>query len=434
MQRSISSEARRDIPIILDVDVVVVGGGSAGLAAALTSARNGARTALVERYGFFGGNAVSAYVGTVCGLYLTEKKDHRILCKGFASAWAEALASSGAAFGPVPYKNTAVLVYVPWAFKRLADRLVRAEPMLTPLLHCNVTEVLRAGRSIEAVVVGSKRGPIALTGSVFIDCSGDADLAFHAGLSTDSAEMKQFPSMQFLMENVDVQAAYQAGLDHLASLMSESDLSRSSGAVLPTMRSGEVIGAMTRVGINGRAPDMTDVFEATAAEMMGRDEAERASQFLIEKMPGFASSFIADTPAQLGVRETRRVVGDYVLTGDDVLSGKRFDDGVAVGAWPQEFHTSGRETRWNWLDAGSYYQIPLRSLIAKDADNLLVAGRCISATHEALASTRVIAPSMGQGEACGVAAASCIKQGVSVRALDVDEVRATLVSGGAFVG
>ncbi|MGH2726945.1 MAG: FAD-dependent oxidoreductase, partial [Actinomycetota bacterium] len=330
---------------MLDVDVVVVGGGSAGLAAALSSARGGARTALVERYGFFGGNAVSAWVGTVCGLYRSTSDGFDLVCRGFAEAWAEGLKSSGAGFGPIPYKETAVLIYVPWAFNWQPDRWVTAEPLLTPLLHATVTEVVRTGRTIDAVIVGSKRGPLAITGKVFVDASGDADVAFHAGcrVETGGPGQRQFPSMQFLMNNVDVQAAYGAGLERLNELLAtvgqtpEWDLSRSGGAVLPTFRQGEVLGAMTRIGVDGHAPDMTDPFEATAAEIAGRAEAEKAGRFLSDHMPGFQNAIFTDTPTQLGVRETRRAMGDYVLTGEDVLGAARFDDAVACGAWPQEF-------------------------------------------------------------------------------------------------
>ena len=193
---------------------------------------------------------------------------------------------------------------------------------------------------------------------------------------------------------------------------------------------------MTRVGVghDRHAPDMTDLLEATEAEIAGRAEAEKAAKFLVAHMPGFANAFLADTPTQLGVRETRRAEGEYAMTGDDVLGAARFDDGVAVGAWPQEFHVSGKETQWVWLEAGAYYQVPYRSLGAARADNLLLAGRCISATHEALASTRVIAPSMAQGEAAGVAAALAASKGVAVHDVDVAEVQRILRDRGAFIG
>jgi hypothetical protein len=442
MDEKVVRLGERTSPVVLDVDVVVVGGGSAGLAAALTAARMGARTALVERYGFFGGNAVSAWVGTVCGLYRTTAEGFDLVCRGFAEAWAEELKASGAGFGPIPYKETAVLIYVPWAFKRQADRRVTAEPNLTPLLHANVTEVVRRGRTIEAVIVGSKRGPLAITGRVFVDASGDADLAFHAGcrVSSGGPGQRQFPSMQFLMHNVDVQAAYAAGLDRLNELLAtegqtpEWDLSRSGGAVLPTFRQGEVLGAMTRIGVEGQSPDMTDLFEATAAEIAGRAEAEKAGRFLVRHMPGFENAFLTDTPTQLGVRETRRAMGDYVLTGEDVLAAARFDDAVACGAWPQEFHVEGKETQWRWLEPGAYYQVPYRSLVAAEVDNVLLAGRCMSATHEALASSRVIAPSMAQGEAAGVGAALAAQKGLAARAVDVAEVQRILRERGAFLG
>jgi len=432
----------RDAPVVLEADVVVVGGGSAGIAAAIASAQTGARTALLERYGFFGGNATSAWVGTVCGLYRKSGDGYDLVCRGFAERWADGLKAAGAGFGPIPYKESAVLLYVPWAYKWQADRWITAEANLTPLLHATVTEVVRTGSTIEAVVIGSKRGPLAVTGKVFVDASGDADVAFHCGLNTDSGGpgQRQFPSMQFVMQNVDVPSAYAAGLDRLNELIAtvgqrpEWDLSRSGGAVLPTFRPGEALGAMTRIGVEGHAPDMTDPFEATAAEIAGRAEAEKAGRFLKEHMPGFAEAFFADTPTQLGVRETRRGVGDYVLTGEDVLGAARFDDAISCGAWPEEFHVEGKGTEWRWLEPGAYYQVPLRSLVAAGVDNLLLAGRCISATHEALASTRVIAPSMAQGEAAGVAGALAAQKGLAVRGLDVSEVQRILGDRGAFIG
>lgn len=430
----------RNADVVAEADVVVVGGGSAGLAAAIASARAGARTVLIERYGFFGGNATAAWVGTICGLYRKGPDGFDRVCRGFAGEWADAIAATGLGGGPVPFKETAVFLYVPWAYKFLADRLVTSEPNLTPLLHCSVTDVARTGSTIDAVVVGSKRGPLAVTGSVFVDASGDADVVHHAGLATDlgGPGQRQFPSMQFLMQDVDVGAAYAAGLDKLNELLQttgrEWGLSRTGGAVLPTPRKGEVYGAMTRIGVDGHSPDMTDPFEATAAEIAGRAEAEKAGSFLIENMPGFEHAYFADTPTQLGVRETRRARGDYELTGDDVLGAARFDDAIACGSWPQEFHVAGTETQYVWLDEGAYYQVPYRSLLVQGVDNLLVAGRCISATHEALASTRVIAPSMAQGEAAGIAGAMAARTGMSLRALDVAAVQDALRACGAFLG
>jgi len=430
----------RNADVVAEADVVVVGGGSAGLAAAIASARAGARTVLIERYGFFGGNATAAWVGTICGLYRKGPDGFDRVCRGFAGEWADAIAATGLGGGPVPFKETAVFLYVPWAYKFLADRLVMSEPNLTPLLHCSVTDVARTGSTIDAVVVGSKRGALAVTGSVFVDASGDADVVHHAGLATDlgGPGQRQFPSMQFLMQDVDVGAAYAAGLDKLNELLQttgrEWGLSRTGGAVLPTPRKGEVYGAMTRIGVDGHSPDMTDPFEATAAEIAGRAEAEKAGRFLIENMPGFEHAYFADTPTQLGVRETRRARGDYELTGDDVLGAARFDDAIACGSWPQEFHVAGTETQYVWLDEGAYYQVPYRSLLVQGVDNLLVAGRCISATHEALASTRVIAPSMAQGEAAGIAGAMAARTGMSLRALDVAAVQDALRACGAFLG
>lgn len=433
-----------EAPVLADADVVVAGGGSAGLAAAISAARQGARTVLVEQYGFFGGNAVSAYVGTICGLFFSGPQEGQLqrglVCQGFAREWTEALQSQGAGIGPVPFRNTAVVLYVPWGFKRLGDRIVRETPNLTPLLHATIVDAYFEDRTLRGLIVGSKRGPIAILGKVFIDTTGDADLAFHSGAKVETSPpgMRQFPSMQFAMENVDFQSSAVGMLSGLLSnegQQPEWDLSRAGGAVFPTLRPGEVLGAMTRIkGPHGGTPDMTDLEEATYAEMAGRDEAEKAHRFLKTYLPGFENSFLADTPTQIGIRETRRVSGEYVLTHEDIVAAARFEDSIGCGAWPEEFHWKGKGTDYVWLEDGAYYQMPYRMLQAREFDNLLVAGRCSSASPEALASTRVIAPSMVQGQAAGIASAMAAGQGISVKEIDISLLQKTLVEAGAYLG
>jgi hypothetical protein len=344
------------------------------------------------------------------------------------------------AVGPVPYKDTAVMPYVPWGYKRLADRLVAGEERITPLLHAFIAGVVRHGDAIEAVVVATKQGLRAVRGRVFVDATGDADVVYHAGCPWDMGEpgRLQYPSMQFYMQNADMQAAFAemrtlADKIHAAFEAGSYALTRSAGAAIPTMRPGEVIGAMTRVAKpSGEPPDGTDVFDLTGAEMRGREIVEEAARFLKAEIGGFQSAFLADTAVTVGIRETRHALGDHVVTFDEAAACTKHDDGVAASAWPFEFHTEGAETRWENLPPGDWFEIPLRSLIARDVDNLLVAGRCISATHEALASSRVTGVCMAIGEAAGTAAARSVASGAPPRDLDGPKLRAELLAAGAL--
>lgn len=453
---------QREAPVLGGFDVVVAGGGSAGLAAAVSAARLGASVAIIERYGFFGGNAVSAYVGTICGLYLRGSNGFERVSHGFASEWADRLAAAGASMGPVPFKKTAVQLYVPWAFKRLADEMIRDSDQITAFLHSFVSDVYMEDGRIRGVMVATKQGPVAVMGKVFIDCTGDADVAFHAGEQVVESEpgKRQFPSMQFVIQNADFEKARQAAVAQLAAsgeadfnamatavtsmlstLMSEQgqqepwSLTRTGGAVFPTFRPGEVIGAMTRVGgPDSSSPDLTDISHLTFAEMSGRDQAERSHAFLREHLPGFEASFLADTPTQIGIRETRRVEGRYVLTHEDVVGAARFDDTIGCGAWPEEMHWFGTGTGYVWLEDGAYYQMPYRMLLSAGCDNLLVAGRCASATSEANASCRVIATSMVQGQAAGTAAAMSVQRAIAPAELEPDILQKQLVEAGAYLG
>lgn len=437
----------REIEVYASADVVVAGGGPAGMGAALAAARAGASVILLERYGFLGGNFTAASVGSICGLYVKggdgAGAGWSYVAAGLAREFAEALKERGAGHGPIPFKDSAVMLYVPWEAKRLADALVTQEDRLEPLLHSFVCDAVVVDGAIHAAVLATKRGLRAVTGKVFIDCTGDADLATFAGAETElgSPGLRQHASMQFFLQHVDGAEAF-GNIGRLTEIITEHGphLSRDGGALIPTLRPGEFVGAMTRVrNPDGSPVDITDPRQATWGEFEGRRLAEEAAGFVREHVPGFAEAFLSDTATQLGVRETRRVVGDYVLTGADVTGEARFADAVAAGAWPQEFHVEGRSTDYVFLPDGAYYQVPFRSLRARGLRNLLVAGRCISAEHEALASTRVMAPSMSLGQAAGTAAALAVREGSAVDdleldAVDVAELQDGLLNEGAFLG
>lgn len=423
-----------DAPVVADVDVCVVGGGPAGLGASLAAARSGASVCLLERHGFLGGNFTAASVGTICGLYVAEgSASFGYVTRGVAAEVADALKERGAAVGPLPFKSTAVLLYVPWAAKRLFDHLVSDEERLTLLLHALVSDVVIEDGRVEAVIVATKQGPQAIRARAFVDASGDADLVHFAGGATELGPpgMRQHASMQFFIQHAAPDAL--AHVTRLGALISEhgETLSRDGGALLPTMRPGEFIGAMTRVrGRDGDAVDVTDLADVTWGELEGRRLAEEAARFVIDHVPGFTDAFLADTAPNLGVREGRRIVGDYVLSGDDVTGLARFDDGIAAGAWPQEYHVAGRTTTYVALAEGGWYQVPLRSLRPTGLGNVWAAGRCISADHDALASVRVMAPSLALGQAAGVAAALAARDDPD----SPSDVRQALQSQGAFLG
>jgi ribulose 1,5-bisphosphate synthetase/thiazole synthase len=418
--------------VVEDADLVVVGAGSAGTAAAVTAARAGLRTVLVEEAPFLGGMSTGGCVGTFCGFYHRDRGGELVrLVGGFAAEVMDRLLARAQCYGPVPFKTTAAVPYVPWGVKTLYDAMVRAEPRLVTYLHAHCTGTVARDGTIEAIVVATRDGTVAMRAPYVVDASGDAVIARAAGVRATRGERLQYPSMMFYMQHVDLERALPALFD-LNVLMERhfatSGLPRRSGNVIPTGRPGEVLVAMSRVSLDGRPIDGASARELTAGEMLGREQAERCADFLAAHMPGFADAFLSDTAPRLGIRETWRLDGAYALTEDDVLGGRKFGDGIGRAAWPIELHVDDGRTEWRFLDDGLWYDVPYRALVPREARNLLVVGRCVSATREAFASVRVIGPCMAEGQAAALAVAEALPRGRALGDVDVDAVRARLAA------
>jgi hypothetical protein len=396
----------------LSYDVVVVGGGAAGLAAAVAAAGAGARTALIERYGFLGGMATAGMVSTVCGLYHAASSCRpEPLNEGFPEMFARRLAGMPGCEKPVRRGRTFVLPYTPFAFACLCDELTADVLRLDVYLHAYLVGVDTAGPRIEALRVSTWERTLELEAGTVIDTSGDAMVAHLAGAATETVPTpeRQLPALVFVLQGVDGQAlgsAPRVGLLRALVAAEREGLLPAGSSNLQiglSPQPGEVVCKLALDGIGGARSGRRDFM--TAAEQEGRRRAQAVTGFL-KTLPAFARAFVSHAAPQVGVRESRRVVGRYRLTREDVLGGRRFEDGVARAAWPIELWEEGRlGATYEFLEDGQTYDIPLGSLRARDLDNLFVAGRCMSATHEALGSARVIGTCLATGEAVGRAAA-----------------------------
>ncbi len=415
-----------------EVELLVVGGGSAGVAAAVSAARLGLRTLLLEEMPFLGGMSTGGCVGTYCGFYCRERDTSLTpLVGGFPAEVERRLRERGHLYGPVPFKESAVLPYVPWGVKLLLEELARGEPRLRVRLHTKLTHVVVEEGAIRGVVAQGRGARLALRAACYVDASGDAALARAAGAPTRVGDELQYPSMMFTMQNVDTKRAL-AELPRLREIIEshfESDgLPRRGGNLIPTLRPGEVLVAMSRLALEGRPVDGSDDEALTFGELEGRAQAARLGAFLVRHMPGFEQAFVADSAPRLGIRESRRIEGLYALREDDVLGGRRSPDGIGRAAWPVERHVAGGETLWKFLEPGAWYSIPYRCLVPRGLSNLLVAGRCLSAEPGGFASVRVIGPCMLEGQAVAVAARQLVKGGGAAADADVDALRADLAA------
>ena len=314
------------------------------------------------------------------------------------------------------------------------------------LLHAFVQEVEVNDGRVTGLMVATKAGLVRVAAGVVIDASGDADVCHHGGLGYEAAgsiDPAQTLTTTFRMVNVDHEERATIGKDQLHTLMAEAvasgdyDLPRREGSDHITPVSGMTATVMTRVEhATGDPPrSVSDPEVLTRAEMEGRRQALEYVRFLIDRVPGYANASLAALSTQIGVRETRRVYGDYRLTRDDVLAARQFDDQIGLCGAPIEDH-HGREgtgTTWEYLPNGTAVGIPLRTLIVRDAVNVFAVGRCFSATHDAQASVRSMAQCMAMGHAAGVASALAAGTGGVVRDVGFSDVQDRLRTDGAVL-
>jgi glycine/D-amino acid oxidase-like deaminating enzyme len=431
-----------------DTDVLVVGGGAAGVAAAVTAARAGAKVLLLEKYGFCGGAAVAGLSGTICGLYASTEDSARPpeqIVFGFAEQFLALMRQKGGVTDPVRYGKTFTLVHDPLVWREAADHVLR-EAGVKILFHTIVIDAVVEDGRVAGVVAWTKQGRASVKARLVIDASGDADVAELAGFETFVGQdgKVQNPTMIFRLMGVDV-ARFVAHFgadtilgDDVSQMIRnlhnsrEYDLPRAKVFLFPTPRPNELLCNCTRVlGADGRELNPLLVEDITEAEIQGRRQVREYARFFKDRLVGCEDSFVNDTGVQVGVRQTRQIAGVDRLGNDDVVNGRKAKDSIARSAWPIELH-SGEKPRLVWL-LDDYYDVPFGCFLPRTGEGFLVAGRCLSAEHEAMASARVTAQCFSYGQAAGLAAAMSLQSGTSPRELPVSDLRDALRRDGAAI-
>ncbi|MGV9798419.1 FAD-dependent oxidoreductase [Mycobacterium sp. NPDC003449] len=434
----------RRIPVVADVDIVVVGAGAAGVAAATVAAESGASVLVVEKYGFAGGAAVAGMSGTICGMYLATDGGGRPeqVVHGFTERFAGELSVRDGLTAPQPYGKTFTAAHDPLVWREVADHLLAAAGVRV-LFHTGVIDVLMDGDAYRGLVVASNAGVGLIRAARVIDASGDGAVVARGGGSYRfGADGRiQNPTMFFRLGNVDREAFWTAwGPDTIcppwvsdaigAARTGGADLPRNKIWIFDTSRPGELLVNATRLTApDGRMLNVIDPADFTIAEVEGRRQVRAYARFLAEAVPGCARSFVVDTGVEAGIRQTRTVEGIETLRDGDVVDGTKRDDSICRSPWPIELH-DGEKPKLHWL-LDDYYDVPYGTLVPVRGENIIVAGRCLSAEHQALASARVTAQCFEYGHAAAVATVLSLDRDTAYRDLAPRDIQARMAANGS---
>jgi len=456
MDASLVKENAKEIPVIKEVDVAVVGGGPAGIGAAIAAAKNGAHTVLIERYGFLGGMATAGLLPVITG---TNSKEERIV-KGVCQDLIDRMVEIGGAIdrNELPYPDSSQVTYEAQCFKYVADQMMR-EAGVEVFLHSFFCDVIVEDEIIKGIIIESKSGRQVILAKVVIDATGDGDVAARAGApyekgrEGDSALMGI--TMCFNLRNVKLN--YNLGKRRLKEYLEfnkilhesiEKARKNNDFPWVPEYRKGKngetvVVGPWLEnlvkpdeisVNFTTLFGDPTEVNDLTRMEMDGREYVHEFVKFFQKYVPGFENCCLAEVAPQLGIRESRRIIGEYILTAEDVYGGKSFEDAIAVGgSWSVDIHRSSYDDEHIFEDLPGTFDIPYRCLLAQKTKNLLTAGRCISVSRVGLGIIRLMAPCFAIGEGAGVAASLAVKENKLLREIDVKKVQKILREEGAYL-
>ena len=424
-----------------EFDVVVAGGGASGLIAAVSAARAGARTAVVERAGCLGGNATQGMVAQYIGFYNRETRvvgglplelTQRIRALGGSDGF-NRYTLAEASQSPVPLIN---FPFNPEIVKIAADELAR-EAGVKLWLHSGIVRPLLDDRGVEGVVMENVSGRSALRARMVIDATGDGALAAAAGVpcagtEPDLARRRQPCTLVFRMSNVDVRRFRAVPREEKRRIalegLAEGRIYWESLSFCSTPGGIDAVSLMSRIpGI-----DALEAEDATEAELAGRQQVKSIIRFLRERVPGFENSILAAIAARVGVRETRRMIGQHTLTEEDIVGGRRFEDAIALGAGPMDLHEARGTGIHLWIPPQPF-EIPLRCLLPESVEGVVFTGRAMSATREANGGSRHMGTAMCLGEAAGIYAALSARGEASPQDPAVDRIRSLLRDRGALI-
>lgn len=466
-------ELYRNLELKETYDVIVVGGGPSGIIAAIAAGRTGAKTLLVERYGFLGGMPTAASLGPISPFHFGDEQVIEGIPQEFVDRLVEAGGSTGHMKCTNPHGSGSYLCfYDHQTYKWVALQMV-LEAGVTPLFHSFLGDVIVENNRVTGIIVTNKSGYQVYKAKIIVDASGDGDVAARAGagfvLGREGDQGLQPITMMFDMGHVDAAVVKRYMDTHpedfewasecvamrpiperlrhdyfvaqgFRELISEARekgelyLGRDTILFLTTVHPGVFHFNSTRVvNING-----TRVEDLTRGEMDARRQVMSLSEFLIKRVPGFEKAYLQNTGIQVGVRETRHILGEYVLSGEDVQGGVKQPDAVSRGYFPIDIHNLKGAAGYFpgqgvWADLDDSYDIPYRCLVPRELDGLLIAGRTISATHEAHGSFRTQGGVMGIGQAAGTAAGLAALSGVQPRDLNIAELQSRLIQDGASI-